>query len=104
MTDDDPNEAYEVVPIEQGPHGPPKGWWTVKRNGLPVKHFPARKRLSGMRPIRNIGKPCHRESLGEGEEEIVRARDLSRYQRPTSAAWCGGPSREEVGRGWQHIQ
>ncbi len=24
MTDDDPNEAYEVVPIEPGPHGPPK--------------------------------------------------------------------------------
>ena len=30
MTDDDPNEAYEVVPIEPGPNGPPKGWWTVK--------------------------------------------------------------------------
>jgi hypothetical protein len=40
VTDDDPNEAYEVVPIELGPHGPPKGWWTVKRNGTPVKHFP----------------------------------------------------------------
>ena len=25
MTDDDPNEAYEVGPIEPGPHGPPKG-------------------------------------------------------------------------------
>ena len=24
MTDDDPNEAYEVVPIEPGPHGPPR--------------------------------------------------------------------------------
>jgi hypothetical protein len=24
MTDDDPNEAYEVVPIEPGPHGPPQ--------------------------------------------------------------------------------
>ena len=24
MTDDDPNEAYEVVPIEPGPRGPPK--------------------------------------------------------------------------------
>jgi hypothetical protein len=33
MTDD---EAYEVVPTESGPRGPPKGWWTVKRNGLPV--------------------------------------------------------------------
>jgi hypothetical protein len=24
VTDDDPNEAYEVVPIEPGPHGPRK--------------------------------------------------------------------------------
>jgi hypothetical protein len=31
MTDGDPNEAYEVVPIEPGPHGPPKDWWTVKK-------------------------------------------------------------------------
>jgi hypothetical protein len=43
MTDDDPNEAYEVVPIEPGPNGPPKGWWTVKRNGFPVRHFPGKK-------------------------------------------------------------
>jgi hypothetical protein len=34
MSDDDPNEAYDVVPIEPGAQGPPKGWWTVKRNGL----------------------------------------------------------------------
>ena len=39
---DDPNEAYEVVPIESGPHGPREGWWTVKRNGLVVRHFPGR--------------------------------------------------------------
>ena len=39
MTDDGPNEAYEVVPIEPGPHGPPHTWWTVKRNGIPVIHF-----------------------------------------------------------------
>jgi hypothetical protein len=32
MTDDDPNEAYEVVPIEPGPNGPPEGWWTVMAN------------------------------------------------------------------------
>jgi hypothetical protein len=41
---DDPNEAYEVVPIEPGPHGPPRGWWTVKRNGLPVRHFPGKEK------------------------------------------------------------
>jgi len=50
---DDPNEAYDVVPIEPGPHGPPKGWWTVKRNGFRSGIFPARKRLSDTRPIRN---------------------------------------------------
>ena len=42
MTDDS-NEAYEVVPIEPGPHGP-RGWWTVKRNGLPVRHFPVKEK------------------------------------------------------------
>jgi hypothetical protein len=30
MIDDDPNEAYVVVPTEPGPNGLPKGWWTVK--------------------------------------------------------------------------
>jgi hypothetical protein len=44
MSEDDPNEAYEVVPIEPGPHGPPKGWWTVKRNGFPVRHFPGKEK------------------------------------------------------------
>jgi hypothetical protein len=34
MTNDDPNEVYEVMPIEPGPRRPPKGWWIVKRNGL----------------------------------------------------------------------
>jgi len=41
---DDPNEAYEVVLIEPGPHGPPRGWWTVTRNGLPVRHFPGKEK------------------------------------------------------------
>jgi hypothetical protein len=44
VTDDDPNESYEVVPIEPGPHGPREGWWTVKRNGLPVRHFPGKEK------------------------------------------------------------
>ena len=43
MTGNDPNEAYEVVPIEPGPHRPPHTWWTVKRNGLPVRHFPGKE-------------------------------------------------------------
>ena len=51
---DDPNEAYDVVPIEPGPMGrlrvggPTSGM--AFRSGI----FPARKRLSGMRPIRHI--------------------------------------------------
>jgi hypothetical protein len=41
MADDDPNEAYVVVPVEPGP---PKGWWTVKRNGIAVRHFPGKEK------------------------------------------------------------
>jgi hypothetical protein len=37
MPDPDPNEAYDVVPCHD-----PKGWWTVKRNGIPVRHFPGK--------------------------------------------------------------
>jgi hypothetical protein len=44
MTDDDPSEAYEGVPIEPGPHRPPRTWWTVERDGLPVRHFPGKKK------------------------------------------------------------
>jgi hypothetical protein len=50
MNDNDPNEAYEVVPIEPGPRGlggPSSG------TGFPSDTFPGRKRLSGTRPIRN---------------------------------------------------
>jgi hypothetical protein len=64
MTDDDPNEAYEVVPIEPGPHGPPKGWWTVKRNGLPVRHFPGKENAQ-----RYATDPEYRASLITGRRE-----------------------------------
>jgi len=30
-----------VVPIEPGP---PEGWWTVKRDGIPVRPFPGKVR------------------------------------------------------------
>jgi hypothetical protein len=62
MTDDDPNEAYEVVPIEPGAHGPPKGWWTVKRNGLPVRHFPGKEKAQ-----RYATDPEYRASLIAGK-------------------------------------
>jgi hypothetical protein len=58
----DPNEAYEVVPIEPGPHGPPKGWWTVKRNGLRVKHFPGKEKAR-----RYATDPEYRASLVIGK-------------------------------------
>jgi hypothetical protein len=59
---DDPNEAYEVVPIEPGPHGPPRGWWTVKRNGLPVRHFPGKEKAQQF-----ATDPEYRASLAAGK-------------------------------------
>jgi hypothetical protein len=61
LVSDDPNEAYEV-PIEPGPHGPPKGWWTVKRNGTPVRHFPG-----GEKARRCATDPEYRASLDIGK-------------------------------------
>ena len=57
MTDDDPNESYEVA-IEPGPHGPPEGWWTVKPNDLSVRHFPGREKAE-----RYATDPEYRASL-----------------------------------------
>jgi hypothetical protein len=51
-----------VVPIEPGPHGPPKGWWTVKRNGLPVRHFPGKENAQ-----RYATDPEYRASLITGK-------------------------------------
>jgi hypothetical protein len=72
MTDDDPNEAYEVVPIEPGPHGPHRTWWTVKRNGLPVRHFPGKEKaeLCATDPEYRAS-PYYRKSVGEGEGEMT---------------------------------
>ena len=62
MPGDDPNEAYEVVTIEPGPRGPPVGWWTVKRNGLPVRHFPGKEKAE-----RFATDPKYRASLAAGK-------------------------------------
>jgi hypothetical protein len=61
MSDYDPNEAYEVVPIEPGPHGPPEGWWTVRRNGMPVRYFPGKEKAE-----RFATDPEYRASLITG--------------------------------------
>lgn len=49
MTDDDPNEAYEVVPMKQEPHGPPADWWTVTKNGIPDRHFATSRKAEAER-------------------------------------------------------
>ena len=62
VSDDDPNDAYEVLPIEPGPHGPPKGWWTVKRSGIAVRHFPGKEKAE-----RYATDPEYRASLAAGK-------------------------------------
>ena len=34
LTDNDADEAYEVVPASY-----PAGWWTVTAHGIPIRHF-----------------------------------------------------------------
>lgn len=48
MTIEDPNEAYEVVPMKEELHGP-SGWWTVTCNGIPVRHFGPDKKDAALR-------------------------------------------------------
>ena len=43
MTDPDPNEAYEIIPMPDHPRGP-HGWWTVKCNGIEDRHFNSREK------------------------------------------------------------
>jgi hypothetical protein len=33
----DPNEAYDVIPMREELHGP-RGWWTITSNGILVRH------------------------------------------------------------------
>jgi hypothetical protein len=45
--DHDPNEAYEIIPMDEHPRGPRGGWWTVTCNGIPTYHFaPGRRDLA----------------------------------------------------------
>jgi hypothetical protein len=71
VTDDDPNESYEVVPIEPGPHRPPEGWWTVKRSGLPVRHFPGKEGSAVRDRSRIQSEPARRKSVAEGKGEMT---------------------------------
>ena len=41
--DNDSNEAYTVIPMPAELRGTSDywiGWWTVTRNGVPVRHYP----------------------------------------------------------------
>jgi hypothetical protein len=60
VPDNNPNEAYEVVPMEQEPHGPPADWWTVTCNGVPVHHFSPRRKADAERYATD---PAYRLSL-----------------------------------------
>ena len=42
--DNDPNEAYEVEPRPERPHGP-RGWWSVLANGVTVYSGPDRAQM-----------------------------------------------------------
>ena len=42
-SDNDPNGAYTVIPMPANLRGTSDywaGWWTVTRNGVPVRHYP----------------------------------------------------------------
>jgi hypothetical protein len=69
VTDDDPNESYEVVPIEPGPHRPPEGWWTVKPSG---ETFARQGKGSAVRDRSRIqSEPARRKSVAEGKGEMT---------------------------------
>jgi hypothetical protein len=40
----DPNEAYDVIPMPEYPRGPRGVWWTATCNGIPVQHFAPERR------------------------------------------------------------
>src|SRR5215831_4300091 len=45
--DNDPSEAYAVIPIPSELRGTSDywtGWWTVTRNGAPVRYYPPKDR------------------------------------------------------------
>jgi hypothetical protein len=37
--DNDPNEAYALIPMPPELRGPPE-WWAMTRNGVPLRHCP----------------------------------------------------------------
>lgn len=60
ITENDPNEAYEVVPMPVHPHGPRGGWWSVTCSGIPVRPFARDRKAIAERSATN---PAYRLSL-----------------------------------------
>lgn len=63
---DDPNEAYDIVPMKEEPRGP-SGWWTVTCNGIPVRHFGPDKRDTAERYATD---PELRRQIADGEVKL----------------------------------
>jgi hypothetical protein len=40
----DPNDAYEVVQRPAWLSVPPADWWTVRANGIPIRHYPPHRK------------------------------------------------------------
>ena len=55
------NEAYEVIQTQAWLRGPPTNWWTVLANGIPVKHYPPRRKALA---IQYATDPAFRALLG----------------------------------------
>src|ERR1019366_566097 len=80
-------QAYEMVPIEPGPHGPPHTWWTVKRKGIPVRYFPGKEKAE-----RHATDREYRASLGEQHSALNRLKTKAQTQsRLFVASLCSDP-------------
>jgi hypothetical protein len=65
----DPNEAYEVTHPPGHPHDIPADWWTVKCNGVPVKHFAPDREDEARRYAKD---PAYRIELEPGKKHHER--------------------------------
>src|SRR6267378_819576 len=88
---DDPNEAYEVMPIEPGPHGLPSGWWTVKRKRPSGETLPRQEKRPAVRDRSGIqSEPSRRKGVGEGEGEIARGPRFVSLSPPNKRSLLAG--------------
>jgi hypothetical protein len=68
--DNDPNDAYAVIPMPAELRGTSDywtGWWTVTRNGGPVRHYPPKDRDLAERFATD---PAYRQQLTNKKEDV----------------------------------